>query len=47
MRGGGHLESEVSLDPSALHDYLHKHIPISSFMGVEVTKAAKDGVNLR
>lgn len=35
------------MDPSYLQDYFHQHIPISAAMGVEVTKAAEDGVNLR
>jgi thioesterase domain-containing protein len=35
------------MDPKALQDYLHQHIPISAAMGVEVTKVAGDGVDLR
>ncbi len=30
-----------------LQDYLHKHIPLSAAMGVEVARATEDGVTLR
>ena len=35
------------MEPKDLQDYLHKHIPLSAAMGVEVTRTTEYGVTLR